>query len=221
MHIKKVLAVIFLFLSAVVFADILISNLEVAINLAKIEHKKLAIIFTTSSCPYCVKLKNETLTDETVRRLISANYVFAEAMFDYSRKTTAFGKEMTYSELFTKFQVNSVPMIWFFTQQATPIAYLPGYVDAQIFAKILRYVYQDIKEDFQQYIAKNDDFAGNPMILAVSPDEAEYVLKNDQNSIYIEDFPGEIDLYKIYITPDKNLAEKLVQNGVFRVLLVK
>ncbi|HOJ88729.1 MAG TPA: thioredoxin fold domain-containing protein [Pseudothermotoga sp.] len=201
--------------------SILLTDLEVAVNLSRIEQKKLAIVFTTQTCPYCAKLKNETLTDRTVKELILANYIFAEAMFDYNKKTTAFGKPMSYSELFSAFQVNSVPVTWFFTDQATPLTYLPGYAPAQTFAQVLKYVYQELTEDFQQYMKKKDDFKGEYKIIHVNESQAQYVLKNDPYALQINEAPQKIDPYKVYVVQDEELAKKLSSAGVFRVLLIQ
>lgn len=219
---KKGMIFISLIFSVLIMAQsILFTDLEVAVNLAKIEQKKLAIVFTTQTCPYCAKLKNETLTDKTVKELVLANYIFAEALFDYNKKTTAFGKPMSYPELFSAFQVNSVPITWFFTSEATPLIYLPGYAPAQTFAQVLKYVYQELTEDFQQYVKRKDDFQGERKIIPVNEDQAKYVLKNDPYSIQIDKLPQKIDPYKVYVVQEEFLAQQLSNAGVFRVLLVK
>lgn len=219
---KRSLVFLSLILGTLLIAQsILFTDLDVAANLAKIEQKKLAIVFTTQTCPYCTKLKNETLTDKTVRELILANYIFAEAMFDYNKKTSAFGKSMSYPELFSGFQVNSVPVTWFFTSEGTPLVYLPGYAPAQTFTQVLKYVYQELTEDFQQYIKRKDDFRGEQRIILVSREQAEYVLKNDPYSIQIDKLPQKIDLYKVYVVQNEILAQQLSDTGVFRVLIVK
>ncbi len=207
--------------SLLIAQSILFTDLEVAVNLARIEQKKLAIVFTTQTCPYCVKLKNETLTDKTVKELILANYIFAEAMFDYNKKTSAFGRSMTYPELFSVFQVNSVPVTWFFTSEGTPLIYLPGYAPAQTFAQVLKYVYQELTEDFQQYMKRKDNFQGEQKIILVSREQAQYVLKNDPYSVLVDKLPQKIDPYKVYVVQEDELAQRLSNAGVFRILVVK
>lgn len=218
---KYVILLSLLLGSALMAQSILFTDLEVAVNLARIEQKKLAIVFTTPTCPYCTKLKNETLTDKTVRELILANYVFAEALFDYNKKTSAFGTPMTYAELFAAFQVNSVPITWFFTSEATPLVYLPGYAPAQTFARVLMYVYQELTEDFQQYMKRKDNFQGERKIIPVNKEQAQYVLKNDPYSVQTDKLPQKVDPYKVHVVQDEELAHKLLNAGVFRILVVK
>ncbi|MFN3284591.1 MAG: thioredoxin family protein [Pseudothermotoga sp.] len=219
---KKSMILLGLLLGSLLLAQsILFTDLEVAVNLAKIEQKKLAIVFTTQTCPYCVKLKNETLIDKTVKELILANYIFAEAMFDYNKKTSAFGSSMTYPELFSVFQVNSVPVTWFFTSEGTPLIYLPGYAPAQTFAQVLKYVYQELTEDFQQYMKRKDNFQGEQKIILVSEEQAQYVLKNDPYSVLVDKLPQKIDPYKVYVVREEELVQKLSNAGVFRILVVK
>ncbi|HEY8540970.1 MAG TPA: thioredoxin fold domain-containing protein [Pseudothermotoga sp.] len=218
---KSMIFTILIFSTLIMAQSILFTDLEIAVNLARIEQKKLAIVFTTQTCPYCAKLKNETLTDKTVKELVLANYIFAEALFDYNKKTAAFGKPMSYPELFSAFQVNSVPVTWFFTSEATPLVYLPGYAPAQTFAQVLKYVYQELTEDFQQYMKRKDDFQGERKIIPVNEEQAKYVLKNDPYSIQIDKLPQKIDPYKVYVVQEETLAQQLSNAGVFRVLLVE
>ncbi len=218
---RKILLSILLFATAVLMAQsVLLSDVDVAVNLAKIEQKKIGIVFTTPTCPYCVKLKNETLRDKTVQELIRANFIFVEAMYDGSKRTSAFGKEMTYQELFSYFSISGVPTTWFLSPVAEPLVYLPGYAPASTFAQVLRYVYQELKEDFQTYSKKKDNFVGETKIVQANEQEAQYVLKHDPNSAFVEQLPQKIDIFTVYVTKDESLAHKLNEAGVFRVILV-
>ncbi|WP_448523846.1 thioredoxin family protein [Pseudothermotoga sp.] len=218
---KKFLSIVLAVLALVGFAQsVLLNDVDVAVKLAKIEQKKLAIVFTTQTCPYCTKLKNETLTDRTVKELILANFIFVEAMYDTSRSTETFGQRMTYAQLFNYFGVSGVPTIWFFSIEATPLVYLPGYAPASTFAQVLRYVYQEIKEDFSQYAKKKDSFVGERKLLRVTKEEADFVLQNDPNALLVASIVEKPDVFKVYVTSDEKIANKLIELGVFRVLLV-
>lgn len=218
---KKFLSIALTVFALVGFTQsILLNDVDIAVKLARIEQKKLAIVFTTQTCPYCVKLKNETLTDRTVKELIMANFIFVEAMYDTSRSTEAFGQRMSYAQLFNYFNVSGVPTTWFFSSEATPLVYLPGYAPASTFAQILRYVYQEIKEDFSQYAKKKDNFVGERKLLRVAEEEANFVLQNDPNALFVASAVEKPDIFKVYVTKDEQTANKLNELGVFRVLLV-
>ncbi|HBT39900.1 MAG: hypothetical protein XD58_0691 [Thermotoga sp. 50_1627] len=218
---RKLLAVALTILTLLGFGQsVLLNDVDAAAKLAKIEQKKLAIVFTTQTCPYCTKLKNETLTDRTVKELIMANFIFVEAMYDTSRSTEAFGQKMTYAQLFNYFGVSGVPTIWFFSSEASPLVYLPGYAPASTFAQVLRYVYQEIKEDFSQYAKKKDSFVGERKLLRVTEEEASFVLQNDPNALLVDSVVEKPDVFKVYLTKDEQTANKLNELGVFRVLLI-
>jgi len=216
----------FLSIALTVFAllsfaqSVLLNDVDIAVRLARIEQKKLAIVFTTQTCPYCIKLKNETLTDRTVKELILANFILVEAMYDTNKSTEAFGQRMSYAQLFNYFGVSGVPTTWFFSSEATPLVYLPGYAPASTFAQILRYVYQEIKEDFSQYAKKKDNFAGERKLLRVTKEDADFVLQNDPNALLVASTVEKPDVFKVHITNDEKIASKLIELGVFRVLLV-
>lgn len=218
---KKPFLILLLSLVVLSFAqNVLLNDVDIAVKLARIEQKKLAIVFTTQTCPYCVKLKNETLTDKTVKQLIMANYIFVEAMHDTKRTTEAFGEKKSYAQLFDYFGISGVPTTWFFSSEASPLVYLPGFAPANTFAQVLKYVYQEIKEDFSQYAKKKDDFVGEKKILRVNTQDAEFVLKNDPNSLFINSVPEKLDIFKVHITESEQIALKLAELGVFRVLLI-
>ncbi len=219
---RRVLVVTLIFVAVFSMSQsILLDDVDVAVNLARIEQKKIGLIFTTATCPYCVKLKNETLKDKTVQELIKANFVFVEVMYDSAKKVSTFGRQMTHQELFSHFSISGVPTTWFLSSDAKPLVYLPGYAPASIFAQILRYVYQEIKEDFQTYSKKKDDFVGEKKIVYASEEEAAYVLKHDLNSSFVEQLPEKIDVFKVYVVRNQALAQKLSDFGVFRVILIK
>lgn len=218
---KKVFGIAFVIFALLGFTQsVLLNDVDVAARLAKIEQKKLAIVFTTPTCPYCAKLKNETLTDQTVKKLIWANFIFVEAMYDTARTTEVFGQKMSYAQLFDYFRISGVPTTWFFTSEATPLVYLPGYAPASTFSQVLKYVYQEIEEDFSQYVKKKDDFMGERKLLKISKQDADFVLQNDPNALFVDSLGDEVDVFKVHVTKDEKVANKLLELGVFRVLLI-
>jgi len=197
----------------------LVQDLDTASELARIEQKMLGVVFTTADCPYCAALKEDVLTDEHVSSLIRSSFHFAEVGFENSRSTDFFGERMDYSQLFSYLNIRGVPTIWFFTSEGTSVGYLPGYADADVFARVLAYVYQELDEDFQSYLKREDDFRGEQKLINVSKEEAEYVLNNDSNSALVSAVPDNFDPYVVYVTADELVAQKLIELGAFRVLL--
>jgi len=220
---KVLLAILFLSLSLIVLAKFTpYTDVDVAIKLAQIEKKDPILMFSSNACYYCRKFKSEVLVDQTVEQLLNANFVFVEVFYDKLKKTSAFGKEVDYGQLFQLFGVRGTPTFWFLTEEGSPVTYLPGYVPPETFSKVLRYMAQKLYEqnvEFSKYAEEVDDYLGKPQIATVKPEDAAFVLKNDPRAFRIETFPEKIDPFKVYITSDKTLAEKLVKMGVYRVLV--
>jgi thioredoxin-related protein len=104
--------------------------------------KPVMIHFTADWCRWCVKMKKETYTDETVAALLREEFVTAMVDADNSPQLKA------------AYGVQGLPTIWFLTAEGQGITYLPGFVDAATFGPVLRWIstgaYQSQSfEDFQ------------------------------------------------------------------------
>ena len=189
----------------------IIHNFDVAQRLAKIEQKKIILIFEMKSCGYCRLLNTTTLQDKNVRKFLSINYVTAIVYADENL------------QLFQQFNVHATPTLWFLQHEKdklVAITYVPGYLPANLFLKVIKYVYELPKEKFEDYAKKKDDFVGERKLIKVSKKEADFVLKNDPDAIFAKsksDFSFET---KTYITDNEELAKWLI-NRSYRVLLIE
>lgn len=52
------------------------NDFQGALNIAKNEERNILLVLSKDSCPWCQKLKNETLKDKAVLDLIKKNFVF-------------------------------------------------------------------------------------------------------------------------------------------------
>ncbi len=211
---KKTLVMLAVLTSLLAFSLEIIQDLEVGEELARIEGKKLILAFELKTCPHCRRMNTVTFQDKEVEKLIRANFVLVVQF--YSEDTRA---------LFAKFKVSSVPILWFFKyndkeKKWTPLNYLPGYVDPDMFVLVLRYVAQELKESFRDYIKKKDDFIGNKMLIEVSKEEADFVLKHDPYALKIERYGDFKTPFHVYVTTNEELAQKLSKEA-YRVLLVR
>ncbi|MEN3042906.1 MAG: hypothetical protein ABDH59_06355 [Fervidobacterium sp.] len=102
---------------------------------------------------------------------------------------------------------------------------MPGYMPPEDFLKALKYLIRvtedKYKESFEVYSKKNDDLKGKPKIVNVTKEDANYILKNDKNAEKVDSLPKTIDIYKVYITFNLEIAQTLNETGVIRTLLVK
>jgi thioredoxin-related protein len=217
--ILSVLLIVFVVATA---TSLPINNFDTGAKLAKIEHKDLIVMFSTTTCPYCTKFINETYPNEIVQELIQNNYIFVE-LNEKSPKLHFDGKELTFGELAQGFGIRGTPSFVFFTYNSTPITVLPGYVPADTFSKVLRYLSQKLYEKkvkFSDYIKKQDDYLGKQNIIKISKEDAEFILKNDPYAIFVKKISDAKNKYGRYIVYDKNLASELEKQGIYNILLV-
>ncbi|MCD6449193.1 MAG: thioredoxin fold domain-containing protein, partial [Thermotogaceae bacterium] len=149
---RKILA----FVAAVIFSSHLLAfavvhDFDVAQELARIEQKKIVLIFEMKTCGYCKLLNSTTLQDEKVQKFLSINYITATVYADEN------------IELFQKFNVRATPTLWFFQyekEKLVAITYVPGYLPADLFLKVIKYIYKLPEEKFDEYSKKEDNFIG-------------------------------------------------------------
>lgn len=200
-----------LILSVAVFAFKPLRDFETAIKLARIEHKKIILIFEMRTCGYCKMLNETTLRDENVESFLEANYITVIVNADENPK------------IFSEFGVRATPTMWFFEfkdGKLQAITYVPGYLPADLFLKVLKYVYKLPEEEFKEYMKKEDDFKGERLLLEVSEEDAFFVLKHDPLAFMVKDTSQYKGESFVYITKDEKLAKWLHERS-FRVLLVK
>jgi len=86
---------------------------------------------------------------------------------------------------------------------------------------LVRVVEENYKETFDNYVKKTDNLTGKPKVINVSKADADYIIKYDKNSQQIDKIPEKIEINKVYVTYSEDVAKKLNEAGVIRVLLVK
>lgn len=99
-----------------------------ALEIGKQQNKKVLMFIHTKHCPWCNKMKKETLTDEKVVKLISEKYIFTSVDQD---------KNLLPVNLNPKF----VPMTYVIDAKINKVVgVIPGFIKADIFMEeILKY----------------------------------------------------------------------------------
>jgi thioredoxin-related protein len=101
------------------------------VALGKKREKKVFLFFWAEWCTYCRKMDAETFSHPPVIAYLNDNFVSVRINSDRERKTA--------SEYF----VNGVPTSWFLTENGEKISNLPGYVPAQTFLPVLKFIDSD------------------------------------------------------------------------------
>lgn len=99
-----------------------------AINKGRNEQKPVLIHFTADWCKWCKKMKRETYTDPDVMRYMSEN--MSVTMIDTEEVPS----------LARKYNVNSLPTLWFLDADGSPLTAVPGYLGPEKLLRIMEFI---------------------------------------------------------------------------------
>ncbi len=110
------------------------------------QEKPVMIHFTAEWCTWCKKMKSETYADPAVAELLREDFVTAMVDADANPQLEA------------RYGVEGLPTIWFLSAAGDGITYVPGFVPAETFGTLLRWVstgaYQG--RSFEDFSASGD-----------------------------------------------------------------
>lgn len=201
--------------------DYTMYDLGIAHKISVIEDKPLIIYFSSPSCVYCKKFESEVLSDEKFQELLKLYYTFVKVEPN-NNKTTFLENEYTNNELFGAFGVRGTPTFVFWYKDAG-ITMVPGFMPLEDFLNalnyMLKYVYEDYREDFQTFLDSKESFNPKTKVINISSTDADFVLAHDKNAKkYTSD--QKIEKSTVYLVYSKEGLEKLKQSGVLRILFV-
>ncbi len=115
------------------------------LKLAAETGKPLLVAFHADWCKFCRKMERETFTDSDVIRRINREFVPVSVDVDREKDVAA------------RYNVQSLPTIWFLQKDGKPIDYLPGYVEAPFLRQVLDYLASGsyATMTFQQYLEEH------------------------------------------------------------------
>ena len=123
---------------------------------AKAENKKVVLDVYTDWCSWCKKMDAEVYTDPAVAKLLQEKFVAIKLNAEASSSISYDNTSYTNAEFSQALGVSGYPATVFFGTDTKPITLVPGYVDAERFASILRYIGDDHYKtvSFDDYLAK-------------------------------------------------------------------
>jgi len=128
-----------------------------AVTKAENENKYMMFFFYADGCGWCDKMEKEVYADENVKQILAEKYVSVKINASSNNKIQINSEEMTEKAFALKYQVTGYPTTWFFESKNIGIAPLPGYVSAEQFISVLKYIGEDWYKEitFQEYIEKD------------------------------------------------------------------
>jgi len=222
---KFFIIVMTLIIGTSIFAyDDIYQDVEKALKLSQIENKITLMVFSSKSCIYCDKLREETFNDEKVMEILDAGFNVVE-IFPEDRETSFIINDQeikaNYNQLSSIFGVRGTPSMFFVNSDNQVLTSLPGFAPAESFIPILQFLGSEayLTTDFQTFSEKSSDYIGNRLIEKVDQNEADFVLSNDKNAVYIEEASELENIFSTVVVESETLADELNESGVYRVLL--
>jgi len=94
----------------------------------------------TDWCTWCKRMDQDVYTRPEVREYLSQHFVMVKLNAEYSTPARYDGKQYTSRTLAERFRVNGYPTTIFLRADGNHIANVPGYVPADRFLLLLRYI---------------------------------------------------------------------------------
>jgi thioredoxin-related protein len=99
--------------------------------LGKIENKKMFVHFWAEWCTYCGKMEKETFGNQAVIDYLNANFIPIKINTGRER------------ELAAQYNIRPIPDNWFLASNGDRISNQPGFIEPDMFTKILEYIHTD------------------------------------------------------------------------------
>jgi thioredoxin-related protein len=110
---------------------------------AQTENRMILLNFYTDWCVFCKKLDKETFQDQAVTSMLAENYVAVRLNAESSEQGLVYrGRNYTNAEFARYFRVTAYPSLAFLDAEGQPITVIPGFLPANQFLVILKYVRQ-------------------------------------------------------------------------------
>ncbi|MEA2022228.1 MAG: thioredoxin fold domain-containing protein [Candidatus Caldatribacteriota bacterium] len=125
---------------------------------AEKENKIILIQFFADGCSWCKKMEKEVYPNEEVKKILLEKFIIIKVNGSSNNKIVQNGEEITEKKLAALFQVTGYPTTWFLEDKDKGIAPLPGYVPAEQFVTVLKYIGEEWykKITFQEYVENNE-----------------------------------------------------------------
>ena len=124
---------------------------------AEKESKYILVFFYADGCSWCDKMEREVYANEEVKQILSDKFISVKINAGSNNKIVQNGEEITEKKLATLFKVTGYPTTWFLEDKDKGIAPLPGYIPAEQFVTVLKYIGEEWykKITFQEYVENN------------------------------------------------------------------
>ncbi len=141
-------------------ADIKWESFDAGISKAKEQKKLIVIDFYADWCYWCKVMDRETFSDKEVVQIIKKHFIAIRIDTEKGEKITYKGMTIVPNGFATMLGVRGLPTVAFMDKDANFIDKVPGFIAADIFIGILRYISEGcykLQVSFADYMNKKVD----------------------------------------------------------------
>ncbi|MFN3411459.1 MAG: thioredoxin family protein [Exilispira sp.] len=126
------------------------------LNLNPSNNKFFILFFYADWCPYCKKMEETTFKDKSVIEILNNNFIAIKINSESRELLSKKNKEINGIYLSQKYQITGLPTTVFLDKKGNPLTAAPGYLPADFFINILKYIYTESykTETFESFIEK-------------------------------------------------------------------
>jgi len=115
-------------------------SFDVANQLSQQQGKRILVDVYTNWCSWCKKMDKEVYTDPTVSAVIQSQFIAVKLSAEAGTLLTYQGKQLTEAQFAKALGISGYPTTVFFEADGKPITVVPGFIPADNFANILRFI---------------------------------------------------------------------------------
>ncbi|MBN1997735.1 DUF255 domain-containing protein [candidate division KSB1 bacterium] len=140
----QILMVVFLSLSffgQVFAADVKWHSFDQGLEMAKKQGKTVLVDFYTSWCHWCKVMDEKTFNDKKIAEELSEKFITVRLNAENRNESVTYqGRTFNNAQFTQAFGVTGFPSLAFLDSEGNPITIIPGYIPAEEFYYILKYI---------------------------------------------------------------------------------